>query len=219
VQNSHDFYKFGLVSKAFETVKWFCERESERYNKKEFVQALKKDRVVASALQALRDNRTRMRWLRHKQTQVTDLHRKSTFRRYFLTWAKQHYKASLKQPSREIINRFYQRSLRKRSLRILYNYRSFRIVKNCMKDNAESLRRGVVKRQVYNRLLNHYFKNKLKVSRRQVADQFFKKVVMNRWMGAKLRVQRIRGEIILSSQVTDFESSYKHLNTNLRKSL
>lgn len=88
-----------------------------------------------------------------------------------------------------------------------------------MRQNATSFRLGVLKRQIFNRLLNFYFQRKLKNSRAHVAQQFYKKITMNRWLNAKFRVQMIRGEIINSTMKSEYTASFKQLNVNLKKSL
>lgn len=68
VQTSHDFYKFSLESKSFETLKWYKDTKIEERNKIEFIKSIKHPRLLAASLQGLKDHVVRRKWLALKQT-------------------------------------------------------------------------------------------------------------------------------------------------------
>ena len=88
-----------------------------------------------------------------------------------------------------------------------------------MRDTAKSYWASEIQKKVLNALAQNYVHSKIKKERKELAKVHFKKVMMFRWMIAKNRVQTIRNELINNISNLEFTESYKHLNTNLRKSL
>jgi hypothetical protein len=65
-QDSHEFYKFALIAKSFETLSWYAARSSERRNKVEFMQQIRNEKALALSLEGLRMNRNRSLVVTHK---------------------------------------------------------------------------------------------------------------------------------------------------------
>lgn len=70
---------------------------------------------------------------------VHNLHVKAVHKRFLYLWIKAYNKQAIK-PNLEAVDLFKSKMLQRRALRVLYNYRSYRIVKTSMKLNAVGIR-------------------------------------------------------------------------------
>ena len=153
------------------------------------------------------------------QKQLSEKHTKLLKKASYRRWSKLYQQIQAERPDREFLCKFYSIILKKRALKVLYNYRSYRKVQNTMNSNAQYFYSRSVLKKVFNQLMTYYYQRHLKHCRNEVAVQNYKRVIMNRWYHAKQRVTGIRYEILNPNQNLEFTSSYKNLNSNLRKSL
>lgn len=110
-QRGHDFYRFSLEQRAFETLRWYFEVQSERRNKVEFLKALRHDRVKTKVIEILTNHLKRKQQLRGIAKKVARTQERRLVWRHMEMWAKQYYKITVKQPSKEFLDRFYCRTL------------------------------------------------------------------------------------------------------------
>lgn len=151
--------------------------------------------------------------------QIEARHQKCLKTACYRRWIKVFQQVQAERPDKEFLSKFYTQILKRRAVKILYNYRSYRMVQNSMNANAQVFYTRSIQKKAFNELVNYFYQRNLKSCRNEVAIQNYKRLVMNRWYLAKQKVVEIRNQILNPRSNFEFTSSYKNLNSNLRKSL
>jgi hypothetical protein len=88
-----------------------------------------------------------------------------------------------------------------------------------MKETAVKYRDREVQKYVMNRFIKNMLEKQTRRGRNHTAKVHFKRLMMQRWISAKAKVQDIRQHLLNQNYGSDFENAHKNLTQNMRQSL
>ena len=118
----------------------------------------------------------------------------------FTKWMKRYAKKKASQPAKDYTSKYFRMTQMKKAYRILYNHRTFQIIKKSMKETALKYRHREVQRSVFDRLLANKFIRQQKNYRNCQAQTFYKRVLLTRWMNSMNEQAFLRDQILSQMQ-------------------
>lgn len=92
IRQSFEYYRFSLMSKALETIKWFHETSQDKKNKIEFMQVQRNERYYRIVFETIRQKTIHLRQFRVRLNKVTDNHSSLLKSTFFRIWLKKYTK-------------------------------------------------------------------------------------------------------------------------------
>jgi len=181
-RRAFEFYRFNLLSKSTEMLKWFRERQAERKIKVEFMEAQRNIRIKRDFVDLLQAKVIARRSYQSRLIEVDTKRKKALRLRFFILWYRTYQKHAFIKPQQSIVSKFFARNLLRRSLKKLYTHRTMSILKRNMKDTANNYQKEAILKKVFEQLLVYNYKQKAKHAMVKLADVHYKRNFMLRWI-------------------------------------
>ena len=152
MEQSKQYYCCSLLTKALEVLRWQVNLQKTRRRKLERFAVKREARITENIFDAwdqfVRDRlKVQIQFKRVKQMRVRRQRRDC-----FIIWRKRFIQKESLKPLKEIVPHLYAKTLMLKAIKGLYNYRSYRIIRNNMKATALQYREKEVLRKVMGRL-------------------------------------------------------------------
>lgn len=101
---------------------------------------------------------------------------------FFLLWYKTYYKQQQIKPTMQLVTKFYGKTLMRRCLKRLYNYRTVSMLKKNMQCTADNYFQQNLVKKVFEHFMVRTYRFKTKNAMKKLADIHYKRNIILKWI-------------------------------------